>query len=107
MPVRGQPSRPAGARGSREGGGPSRSAGARGSREGGGAPFSQRTLPPERFQGVGAKSDLVRRQPDAGGKVETTAGEVGGHGPGAGQAGEPAGGGTEGPPLAHGGEGGE
>src|SRR2546426_12329683 len=89
MPVRGQPSRPACSRGSREGGG---------------APFSQGTLPPERFQGVGAKSDLVRRQPDAGGKVETTAGEGGGHGAGAVPAGQPRIVATEGPLLAHGGE---
>src|SRR2546428_13142682 len=89
MPVRGQPSRPAGARGSREGGGPSRSAGARGGREGGGAPFSQRTLPPARFQGVGAKTDLFRSRRGAGGKVETTGGGGGGNGPEGVLAGQP------------------
>src|SRR5690348_17876173 len=35
-------------------------------------------LPAERLQRVGAISDLVRRQADAGGQIEAPAGEVGG-----------------------------
>src|SRR5438034_928138 len=48
-----------------------------------------RKLPPERFEGLGAISDLVCGQSDAGRQIQAATGEIGGHRPAALQIREP------------------